>query len=104
VSLRRQVGSALLLGLSAFFQPACCSGSWWQLRGSSIRFFLPKPRRRCGCGAEQAQEGILVNDAWRAIGRVLGGYALSILVSVGRCGIANGSNRLVCSLLEPLLV
>ena len=44
----------------------------------------------------------MVNDALASIGRVLGGYALSILVSLP-LGIAMGSNRLVCQLLEPLL-
>ncbi|WP_311134014.1 MULTISPECIES: ABC transporter permease [Synechococcaceae] len=101
MSLRRQLDQPWLLGLVGIFSLLLL----WQLVAASRvvdPLFLPSPAEVLAAGAEQAQEGILVNDAVASIGRVLGGYALSILVSLP-LGIAMGSNRLVCQLLEPLL-
>lgn len=101
MSLRRRLDQPWLLGLVGVLTLLLL----WQVV-ASLRvvdpLFLPSPAEVLGAGAEQYQEGVLVNDALASIGRVLGGYALSIVVSLP-LGIAMGSNRLVCQLLEPLL-
>ena len=77
----------------------------WQLiaaSGSVDRLFLPSPAGVLAAGSAQAEAGILLADAIASIGRVLGGYALSMLVSLP-LGIAMGSNRIICRLLEPLI-
>lgn len=101
MSLRRRLDQPWLLGLVGVLTLLLL----WQVV-ASLRvvdpLFLPSPAEVLEAGAEQYQEGVLVNDAVASIGRVLGGYALSIVVSLP-LGIAMGSNRLVCQLLEPLL-
>ncbi len=77
----------------------------WQLiavSGSVDKLFLPSPAAVLAAGSAQAEAGILLADAIASIGRVLGGYALSMLVSLP-LGIAMGSNRIICRLLEPLI-
>ncbi|MFY8150108.1 MAG: ABC transporter permease [Prochlorococcaceae cyanobacterium] len=78
---------------------------FWQLvAGSGMvdRLFLPSPAAVWAAGTAQAQQGILLSDALASIGRVLGGFGLSAAVALP-LGIAMGSSRLICQLLEPLL-
>lgn len=77
----------------------------WQLiaaSGAVDDLFLPSPISVLSAGSEKAYSGLLFKDAMASIGRVLGGYALSMLVSLP-LGIAMGTNRTINQLLEPLL-
>jgi len=104
VSLRRQLDHApWLLVWSAFSSLLRCSGSWWQLSRLVDPLLLPTRRRLLAAGAEQAQEGILVNRCpGEQLAACLGGMPLDL--SRAGSALRLGSNaRLVCQLLGPLL-
>jgi NitT/TauT family transport system permease protein len=77
----------------------------WQLvtaAGWVDPLFLPSPASVLAAGRNQFEQGLLVRDAMASIGRVLAGFSLSAAVALP-LGIAMGSSRLICQLLEPLL-
>lgn len=70
--------------------------------GAVDQLFLPSPAAVWSAGQEQAQKGLLVKDAAASIGRVAAGFGLSAAVALP-LGIAMGTNRVICRLLEPLM-
>jgi NitT/TauT family transport system permease protein len=77
---------------------------WFLISGSGAvdKLFLPGPLAVWQAGVAQFGAGILVADALASIQRVFLGFALSAALALP-LGIAMGSNRVVCRLLEPLL-
>lgn len=66
------------------------------------RLFLPSPASVLAAGQAQASAGILGRDLVASVTRVFTGFALSAAVALP-LGIAMGTNRAVCQLLEPLM-
>jgi NitT/TauT family transport system permease protein len=66
------------------------------------RLFLPSPAAVLAAGLGQAFAGILGRDLVASVTRVFTGFALSAAVALP-LGIAMGTNRAVCQLLEPLM-
>ena len=64
--------------------------------------FLPSPGAVLAAGRAQASTGILLRDLLASLARVFSGFALSAAVALP-VGLAMGSNRTICQLLEPLL-
>ena len=64
--------------------------------------FLPSPAAVLAAGMAQVSTGILLRDLLASITRVFCGFALSAAVALP-VGLAMGSNRMICQLLEPLL-
>ena len=78
---------------------------FWQLisgTGWVDPLFLPAPVAVLAAAREQWAEGLLPRDVIASLARVLGGFGLSALVALP-LGIAMGTSRLICGLLEPLL-
>ena len=70
--------------------------------GAVNPLFLPSPAAVWQAGQQQAQQGLLLGDITASLGRVAAGFGLSAAVALP-LGIAMGTNRVVCRLLEPLL-
>ncbi|MFM7362225.1 MAG: ABC transporter permease [Cyanobium sp.] len=70
--------------------------------GAVNPLFLPSPAAVWQAGQRQAQQGLLLGDITASLGRVAAGFGLSAAVALP-LGIAMGTNRVVCRLLEPLL-
>jgi NitT/TauT family transport system permease protein len=66
------------------------------------RLFLPTPQAVWMAAQGQWSSGMLVRDALASIQRVFLGFALSAGLALP-LGIAMGSNRVICRLLEPLM-
>ncbi|MCS5700104.1 ABC transporter permease [Cyanobium sp. FGCU-52] len=66
------------------------------------RLFLPSPAAVLAAGQAQASAGILGRDLVASVTRVFTGFALSAAVALP-LGIAMGTNRAICQLLEPLM-
>ncbi len=77
----------------------------WQVisvSGTVDPLFLPSPAGVLEAAGDQAGSGLLLTDALASIQRVFLGFALSAVLALP-LGIAMGSSRLICRLLEPLL-
>ncbi len=77
---------------------------WFLTTSSGVvdKLFLPGPGAVWAAGTSQFQEGILVNDAMASIRRVFLGFVISAGLALP-VGIAMGTNRTICYLLEPLM-
>jgi NitT/TauT family transport system permease protein len=97
----RWLGQSWVLGLLGVLVVLL---GWQLIAGSGLvdKLFLPSPEAVWKAGAEQVEQGILVNDALASIGRVGAGFALSAAVALP-LGVAMGCNRVICQLLEPLM-
>jgi NitT/TauT family transport system permease protein len=99
--IQRALDQPWLLGVSGVLVVLL---AWHLIASSGVvdPLFLPSPAAVWAAGSAQAHEGILLKDALASIGRVIGGFALSAIVALP-LGIAMGSSRVICQLLEPLL-
>ena len=70
--------------------------------GSVDPLFLPSPGAVWIAGQSQARQGLLWNDVAASVGRVLAGFGLSAALALP-LGIAMGTSRVICRLLEPLM-
>jgi len=70
--------------------------------GSVDPLFLPSPGAVWTAGQSQARQGLLWNDVAASVGRVFAGFGLSAAVALP-LGIAMGTSRVICRLLEPLM-
>jgi NitT/TauT family transport system permease protein len=77
---------------------------WWAITASGAvnSLFLPSPAAVWAAGQQQVQTGLLWKDLTASVGRVFGGFALSAIVALP-LGMAMGSSRVICRLLEPLI-
>ena len=70
--------------------------------GAVDPLFLPSPAAVWNAGQQQVQRGLLLRDIAASVGRVAAGFGLSAAAALP-LGIAMGTNRVICRLLEPLL-
>jgi NitT/TauT family transport system permease protein len=70
--------------------------------GAVNQLFLPSPAAVWNAAQQQAQQGLLLRDITASMGRVAAGFGLSAAVALP-LGMAMGTNRVICRLLEPLL-
>ena len=77
---------------------------WWAITatGAVNSLFLPSPASVWAAGQQQFQTGLLWKDLTASVGRVFGGFALSAIVALP-LGMAMGTSRVICRLLEPLI-
>lgn len=77
---------------------------WWAITATDAvnSLFLPSPAAVWAAGQQQFQTGLLWKDLTASVGRVFGGFALSAIVALP-LGMAMGSSRVICRLLEPLI-
>jgi NitT/TauT family transport system permease protein len=77
---------------------------WWAITstGAVNSLFLPSPAAVWAAGQQQALTGLLWKDLTASVGRVFGGFALSAIVALP-LGMAMGTSRVICRLLEPLI-
>ena len=77
---------------------------WWAITatGAVDSLFLPSPTAVWAAGQQQVQTGLLWKDFTASVGRVFGGFALSAIVALP-LGMAMGTSRVICRLLEPLV-
>lgn len=77
---------------------------WWAITASGAvnSLFLPSPAAVWAAGQQQVQAGLLWKDLTASVGGVFGGFALSAIVALP-LGMAMGTSRVICRLLEPLI-
>lgn len=77
---------------------------WWAITATDAvnSLFLPSPAAVWAAGQQQFQTGLLWKDLTASVGRVFGGFALSAIVALP-LGMAMGTSRVICRLLEPLI-
>ncbi len=100
-ALRRFLSHPWVLGVLGIFTVFLL---WFLTTSSGVvdKLFLPGPGAVWAAGTSQFQEGILVNDAMASIRRVFLGFVISAGLALP-IGIAMGTNRTICYLLEPLM-
>lgn len=82
--------------------PAVLIGLWWLIAATSGNYLLPPPDAIAGAFAELWFSERFFIDAVPSITRLLGGFALALVLGIG-AGLALGSSPRLRALTEPVL-